>query len=114
MSGIFGILLVINTIFNRIYDMAVPKRKRSRSRRDKRFANKGLKPKAITNCKNCQEPTLPHAMCEKCGFYKGIKVKVSKMERAMSRVETKTARAKSAQARQKTAQAQEVVPEEAK
>jgi large subunit ribosomal protein L32 len=67
--------------------MGVPKRKRSRPRRDKRFANKGLKPKAITLCSNksCNEPLSTHAACNACGFYKGAKVLTTKADRAVKR-----------------------------
>ncbi|MFC1842149.1 50S ribosomal protein L32 [Candidatus Dependentiae bacterium] len=65
--------------------MPVPKRKRSRSRRDKRFANKGMEVKAITECKNCKEPIAPHKVCSKCGFYKGKKVMETKIDRAIKR-----------------------------
>jgi len=67
--------------------MPVPKRKRSRSRRDKRFANKGIKVKAITICNNCQDPLIPHSACKNCGFYKGIKVMMTKMDRTVKRTE---------------------------
>ncbi|NRB21926.1 50S ribosomal protein L32 [Candidatus Dependentiae bacterium] len=72
--------------------MPVPKRKRSRSRRDKRFANKGLKIQAITECKNCQEALMPHTVCKGCGFYKGIKILTTKAERAGKRSEAKSAK----------------------
>lgn len=72
--------------------MPVPKRKRSRSRRDKRFANKGIKVKAITACHNCIEPLIPHAACRKCGFYKGIKLMSTKIDRALKRAETRKAK----------------------
>ena len=65
--------------------MPVPKRKRSRARRDKRFANWGLKVKAITVCQNCQEPLSPHQACMLCGYYKGMKVLNTKAERADKR-----------------------------
>ena len=66
--------------------MPVPKRKRSRARRDSRFANKGIKVKAITGCPQCNDPIVPHAACKKCGFYKGIKVLVTKADRAVKRL----------------------------
>ena len=72
--------------------MPVPKRKRSRSRRDKRFANKGIKVTAITACHNCQESLIPHAACRKCGFYKGIKLMSTKIDRALKRAETRKAK----------------------
>lgn len=65
--------------------MPVPKRKRSRARRDSRFANKGVKVKAITECSNCKSPIAPHKACDKCGFYKGVKVMETKIDRAIKR-----------------------------
>lgn len=71
--------------------MPVPKRKRSRARRDSRFANKGIKVKIFTSCKNCQDPILPHQACTSCGFYKGIKVFTTKTERSLKRVQLRQA-----------------------
>lgn len=65
--------------------MPVPKRKRSRARRDKRFANKGMKVKAITGCQNCQNPLSPHMACMICGFYKGAKIFETKIDRLAKR-----------------------------
>lgn len=65
--------------------MPVPKRKRSRVRRDKRFANKGIIPKIISICKTCNAPILPHIVCQECGHYKGMKVLNTKQERAEKR-----------------------------
>jgi len=67
--------------------MPVPKRKRSRARRDSRFANKGIQVKAIVYCPNCSEPSLPHQACMKCGFYKGVKSLSTKIERVVKRAE---------------------------
>lgn len=56
--------------------MATPKKKISRSRRNmRRFAagNRLDKPTIIT-CTNCSEPTRPHRVCGKCGFYEGKSV----------------------------------------
>lgn len=71
--------------------MPVPKRKRSRARRDSRFANKGIKAKALAECKNCKEALLPHQVCKNCGHYKGVKVLVTKAERTLKRTEAKQA-----------------------
>jgi large subunit ribosomal protein L32 len=71
--------------------MPVPKRKRSRARRDSRFANKGIKAKALTECKNCKAAQLPHQVCKNCGHYKGVKILVTKAERTLKRNETKQA-----------------------
>ncbi len=70
--------------------MPVPKRKRSRARRDKRFANKGVKVKVFSGCKNCEEPLCGHQVCKKCGFYKGKKVLVTKSERVVKRASVRT------------------------
>ena len=70
--------------------MPVPKRKRSRSRRDKRFANKGVKVCAFSSCSNCSEPILSHVVCKTCGFYKGRKVLNTKSERSVKRADVRT------------------------
>jgi len=72
--------------------MPVPKRKRSRARRDKRFANKGLKVKTFAKCTNCEESIMPHQACKGCGHYKGRKVLSTKTDRAVKRVETSKAK----------------------
>lgn len=66
--------------------MPVPKRKQSRSRRDSRSANKGIKPKAVAACQTCQEPIETHAACSSCGYYKGIKILKTKSDRMHGRV----------------------------
>jgi large subunit ribosomal protein L32 len=71
--------------------MPVPKRKRSRARRDSRFAHKGMVMHAITDCNNCKTPLLPHAACRSCGFYKGSKVINTKKDRHMSRTQKRQA-----------------------
>lgn len=91
--------------------MPVPKRKRSRSRRDKRFANKGIKVKSFTECNNCQEPLACHQVCAVCGFYKGVKIMVTKADRAVKRGQERQARAKKKQRRMPEQQPQEVTPE---
>lgn len=65
--------------------MPVPKRKRSHARKHKRYANKGWKVQAITECKNCQAPLATHVACKGCGFYKGRKVLETKVDRALKR-----------------------------
>jgi large subunit ribosomal protein L32 len=65
--------------------MPVPKRKRSRVRRDKRFANKKITPKIISVCKTCNAPVMPHIVCQECGHYKGIKVTKTKQDRSEKR-----------------------------
>lgn len=76
--------------------MPVPKRKVSKARRDKRFANKGLSIKAFTYCTTCEEPNpiAPHSACTKCGYYKGAKVLQTKSDRKVRRSEKQAAQAK--------------------
>ncbi len=69
--------------------MPEPKRKRSRARRDKRFANKGMKVKSFGVCDNCAVPNLPHTLCKSCGFYKGVKILSTKGDRGAKRVEAR-------------------------
>jgi len=78
--------------------MPVPKRKRSRARRDSRFANKGIKVKAIASCLNCKDPIVPHTACQKCGFYKGVKVLVTKADRKVKRLAAKALKTPAKQA----------------
>lgn len=79
--------------------MGVPKRKRSRQRRDKRFANKGVKVKALATCSNCSEPLATHQACKNCGFYKGAKVLTTKKERLVKRGQARQAQAQRQQAK---------------
>jgi len=52
--------------------MAVPKRKISRTRRDKRRSSVWkLDPPAIDKCGSCGEYKLSHRLCPECGMYKG-------------------------------------------
>ncbi len=58
--------------------MAVPKRKVSRTRRDKRRSNVWkLSAPAFSRCKNCGELKLSHRVCPNCGYYNG-KVVIAK------------------------------------
>ena len=84
--------------------MPVPKRKRSKRRRDQRFANKGIKIKAMAACPNCEAAILPHQACKGCGHYKGTKLLGTKIERAMRRVETRKAQQERAAKQQKAAE----------
>ncbi len=52
--------------------MAVPKRKTSKQRKNKRRASSYRLNKAtVVTCSNCNEPTLPHRVCRACGYYDG-------------------------------------------
>ncbi len=55
--------------------MAVPKKKTTRARRDRRRANqKVLKIPNLIECPQCHSPRLPHHACPNCGYYKGRQV----------------------------------------
>jgi len=55
--------------------LAVPKRKTSKARRDKRRASAYRLTKAtISECPQCHEPKLPHRVCRACGYYKDREV----------------------------------------
>jgi large subunit ribosomal protein L32 len=58
--------------------MAVPKRKTSKTRRDKRRTHDALTPPAVSVCPKCAEPVRPHHLCEKCGQYAGRQIKTIK------------------------------------
>jgi large subunit ribosomal protein L32 len=59
--------------------MAVPKKKVSRARRDKRRSVVSrLTAPAFSHCNNCNELKVPHRVCGACGFYKGKEVLVTK------------------------------------
>jgi large subunit ribosomal protein L32 len=55
--------------------MAVPKRRKSKSKRDKRRANwKITAVPGPIDCPQCTEPMLPHRVCAHCGYYKGRQI----------------------------------------
>lgn len=49
--------------------MGLPKRKVSRSRRDKRRTHKRLVALNLSICSSCGEKKLPHRVCPHCGMY---------------------------------------------
>jgi len=53
---------------------AVPKKRISRGRRNRRRAHDGLKALNLTTCPQCHEPRLPHRVCPACGYYRGVEV----------------------------------------
>lgn len=56
--------------------MAVPKRKKSKSRRDMRRAHwkRAGKPPSLSKCPRCGQPKLPHRVCIHCGYYRDQEV----------------------------------------
>lgn len=55
--------------------MAVPKRKVSKARRDKRRSSVWkLEAPALSKCTQCGELKMPHRVCPMCGYYKGKEI----------------------------------------
>jgi len=54
--------------------MATPKRKISKTRRDKRRSHHALSAKSFISCPNCGESILPNRVCHHCGYYKGKQI----------------------------------------
>lgn len=55
--------------------MAVPKRKVSKARRDKRRSNNWkLDMPEMVKCPHCGEFNLNHRVCKQCGYYDGKEV----------------------------------------
>ncbi len=54
--------------------MAVPKKRTSSARRDKRRANHKAGKARLNNCPRCHSPRLPHRVCPTCGTYAGREV----------------------------------------
>ncbi|MFH0960097.1 MAG: 50S ribosomal protein L32 [Pseudomonadota bacterium] len=50
--------------------MPVPKKRVSRTRRDKRRTHHALAPVNLTKCPECSQPVAPHRVCPNCGYYK--------------------------------------------
>ena len=75
--------------------MPIPKRKRTKSKRNKIRANIFLKPPVLVSCQKCKQVTIPHVVCINCGYYKGVEVidvlrKLNKKERREKEKEIKT------------------------
>jgi len=51
--------------------MAHPKRKISKSRRDKRRTHYKATAPTLSHCSNCGELKLSHRACPNCGYYAG-------------------------------------------
>ena len=55
--------------------MAVPKRKVSKARRDKRRSSVWkLEVPGLVRCPQCGELKMPHRVCGSCGYYNGREV----------------------------------------
>ncbi|RLB38763.1 MAG: 50S ribosomal protein L32, partial [Deltaproteobacteria bacterium] len=51
--------------------MAVPKKRKSKSKRNMRRSHDHVKMPSLSVCPQCHEPVLPHRVCQECGTYRG-------------------------------------------
>jgi large subunit ribosomal protein L32 len=54
--------------------MGVPKRKTSKSRRDKRRTHQRMLMPGMSLCPQCGAVKLPHRVCHSCGSYKSREI----------------------------------------
>jgi len=54
--------------------MAVPKQRKTKSRRNQRRMHIFLEAPRLTSCPKCGKLVLPHTVCLNCGYYRGIEV----------------------------------------
>ncbi len=54
--------------------MAVPKQRKTKSRRNQRRMHIHLKKPSLIVCPQCKEKKLIHALCSSCGYYKNREV----------------------------------------
>jgi large subunit ribosomal protein L32 len=54
--------------------MAVPKRKTSKSRRDKRRAQHAISAPRVSTCEQCGAPKQSHRVCPTCKTYRGREI----------------------------------------
>jgi large subunit ribosomal protein L32 len=63
--------------------MALPKRRFSRSRRDKRRLSLHLTLPTLTRCSHCGATIVTHRICPSCGYYRGRQVmKIAEEEKS--------------------------------
>lgn len=92
--------------------MPVPKRKTSKARRNKRHANKGLDVTSFTHCANSGSAVASHTVCLESGYYKGVKVLVTKKERQEARGKKRQEQEAKAQQKHATMTKQQEVSQE--
>ena len=54
--------------------MPNPKRRHSKTRRDKRRTHYKAFPAAVSSCPQCGSVKRPHHACPECGYYNGRKI----------------------------------------
>ncbi|MFH0839274.1 MAG: 50S ribosomal protein L32 [Candidatus Omnitrophota bacterium] len=53
--------------------MPLPKRRHTKTRRDKSRTHQRLKTNSLSICPQCKTPKMPHRVCPVCGYYKKTK-----------------------------------------
>lgn len=54
--------------------MAVPKKKTSKARKNKRRSHHGIEQASLGRCPRCNQAVRPHRICGNCGYYRGRQV----------------------------------------
>ena len=73
--------------------VAVPKNKKSKSKRDMRRAHDKLKIASIVECPRCHSKKIAHRVCENCGYYDNkeiIKIESKEKSKEKSKETAKT------------------------
>ncbi len=86
--------------------MAVPKRKISRTNRDKRRTHDRIKIVNIVECPRCHSKKLAHHVCLSCGYYKNTEI-IPQEKEAKARSKEKAAPKAEEKARSKEKEPQE-------
>jgi large subunit ribosomal protein L32 len=68
-------------VLERDFLMAVPKKKRSKSRQGMIASGKHVSFDQLVACPQCKEPRRPHHLCSGCGYYNNRKVIVTRAEK---------------------------------
>ena len=79
--------------------MAVPKQRKTKSRRNQRRSHIHLKAPAFGVCPKCGKPVMPHTVCQNCGYYKGEMVidVMKKLDKKEKKLKEKELAAKDAE-----------------
>ena len=91
--------------------MAVPKQRKTKSRRNQRRANIFIKPLTLTECLKCKKPVPSHTLCWNCGYYKNIEV-VDVFKKLTKKEKKKKQKEIAAQEEQKAGKAKELSMQE--
>ena len=75
--------------------MAVPKRHKTKGRRNQRRMHIFLESPVLALCQKCKKPVKPHTICWNCGYYNGKEIidvlgELTKKERKKREKEMKT------------------------